>query len=129
MPVSFSDSKKVSSLALLTFFTILLNRNGFCEITRFIDIEALADRDIVAQELERNDAQAAGKQRFNARYIADEFCRIFKENDVSISNIAVYNNKRGIEIPVVAYGYKDLSEKLREAGYNVTGAKKLHEHY
>ena len=43
MPVSFSDSKKVSSLALLTFFTILLNRNRFCEITRFIDIEALAD--------------------------------------------------------------------------------------
>ena len=61
--------------------------------------------------------------------IMEDICRIFKENDVSISNIAVYNNKRGIEIPVVAYGYKDLSEKLREAGYNVTGAKKLHEHY
>ena len=61
--------------------------------------------------------------------IMEDICRIFMENGVSISNIAVYNNKRGIEIPVVAYGYKDLSEELRTAGYNVTSKIKLHEHF
>ena len=61
--------------------------------------------------------------------IMEDICRIFKENGVSISNIAVYNNKRGIEIPVVAYGYRDLSEELKAAGYNVTSKIKLHEHY
>ncbi|MBR4469955.1 MAG: CBS domain-containing protein [Erysipelotrichaceae bacterium] len=61
--------------------------------------------------------------------IMEDICRIFVENGVSISNIAVYNNKRGIEIPVVAYGYKDLSEELKAAGYNVTSTVKLHEHY
>ena len=61
--------------------------------------------------------------------IMEEICRIFKEEDVSISNLAVYNNSRGIEVVVISYGYKDVSEKLTDAGYHVTGVMKLHEKY
>ncbi len=61
--------------------------------------------------------------------IMEDICRIFKEEDISISNLAVYNNKRGIEIVVIVYGYKDISDKLTEAGYNVTSCLKLHERY
>lgn len=61
--------------------------------------------------------------------IMEDICRIFKEEDISISNLAVYNNKRGIEIVVIVYGYKDISDKLTEAGYHVTSCMKLHERY
>ncbi|MBQ6334195.1 MAG: CBS domain-containing protein [Erysipelotrichaceae bacterium] len=61
--------------------------------------------------------------------IMENICRIFKEKDVSISNLAVYNNNRGIEVVVISYGYKDISEELKEAGYKVTSCIKLHERF
>lgn len=61
--------------------------------------------------------------------IMEDICRIFKENDISISNLAVYNNNRGIEVVVIVYGYKDVSDKLTQAGYKVTSVLKLHEKY
>ena len=61
--------------------------------------------------------------------IMESIARIFKDNDVSISNLAVYNSNRGIEVVVIANGYKDICDKLKEAGYNVTSAIKLHEKY
>lgn len=61
--------------------------------------------------------------------IMEDICRIFKESDISISNLAVYNNSRGIEVLVIVYGYKDIAGKLKEAGYNVTSVIKLHETY
>ena len=61
--------------------------------------------------------------------IMENICRIFKDADISISNLAVYNNSRGIEVVVIVYGYKDISDQLAEAGYKVTSCVKLHEHY
>ena len=61
--------------------------------------------------------------------ILEDICRVFKEASISISNLAVYNNKRGIEVVVIVYGYKDISEELVDAGYNVTSVMKLYEKY
>jgi hypothetical protein len=47
------------------------------------------------------------------------------ESDVSISNIAVYKGTRGIERAVIVNGYKDIADKLEEAGYVVTSSIKL----
>ncbi len=61
--------------------------------------------------------------------ILEDICRIFKESDISISNLAVYNNSRGIEVVMIVYGYKDITDKLTQAGYKVTGCMKLQERY
>ncbi len=61
--------------------------------------------------------------------IMEDIARIFKESDVSISNLAVYNNSRGIEVVVIAKGYDNVKDKLEAAGYNVTNVMKLHEKY
>ncbi len=61
--------------------------------------------------------------------ILEDICRIFRDEEISISNLAVYNNNRGIEVVVIVYGYKDITQQLKEAGYNVTSVMKLHEHY
>ena len=61
--------------------------------------------------------------------IMEDIASIISKNGVSISNLAVYNNTRGIEVVVITYGYEDLSEKLKEAGYKVTSVIKLKEHY
>ena len=61
--------------------------------------------------------------------ILEDICRILKEEDISISNMAVYNNTRGIEVVVIARGYDDITEKLKKAGYNVTSTMKLHQKY
>ena len=55
----------------------------------------------------------------------EDIARVIAENDVSISNIAVYKGTRGIEIAVIIYGYKDIADKLVEAGYDVTSVIKL----
>ncbi|MBR2788312.1 MAG: CBS domain-containing protein [Erysipelotrichaceae bacterium] len=52
--------------------------------------------------------------------IIEDIARVIAENDVSISNIAVYKGTRGIEIAVIVNGYKDIADKLEEAGYVVT---------
>ncbi|MBO4918613.1 MAG: CBS domain-containing protein [Erysipelotrichaceae bacterium] len=61
--------------------------------------------------------------------ILEDITRIFKEEGVSISNLAVYNNTRGIEVVVIARGYDDITQKLKDAGYNVTSTMKLHQKY
>lgn len=61
--------------------------------------------------------------------IMENIASIISKNGVSISNLAVYNNTRGIEVVVITYGYEDLSEKLKEAGYKVTSVIKLKEQY
>ena len=61
--------------------------------------------------------------------ILEDVARIFKEEDISISNLAVYNNPRGIEVVVIAKGYDDVTQKLKDAGYNVTSTMKLHQEY
>ncbi len=59
--------------------------------------------------------------------ILEDICRVFKEQDVSIANMAVYNNSRGIEIVVIVHGFDDISDKLGKAGYKVTSVMKLNE--
>ncbi len=61
--------------------------------------------------------------------IMEDVARIFKEEEVSISNLAVYNNTRGIEVVVIAKGYDDVTQKLKDAGYKVTSTMKLHQKY
>ncbi len=61
--------------------------------------------------------------------IMENICHLFSEAGISISNLAVYNNSRGIEVVVIVYGYKDISRQLADAGYKVTSVIKLHEHY
>lgn len=57
--------------------------------------------------------------------VIQEIAKVIADNDVSISNIAVYKGTRGIEIVVIINGYKDIADKLKEAGYDVTSVIKL----
>lgn len=59
--------------------------------------------------------------------IMADIARILGEQGVSISNLAVYRNSRGIEVVVIVYGHKDVKDKLMEAGYNVTSEVRLYE--
>ena len=59
--------------------------------------------------------------------ILEDICRVFKEQDVSIANMAVYNSSRGIEIVVIVHGFDDITDKLEKAGYKVTSVMKLNE--
>lgn len=59
--------------------------------------------------------------------IMADIARILGEEDVSISNLAVYRNSRGIEVVVIVYGHKDVKDKLVKAGYNVTSEVRLYE--
>ncbi len=59
--------------------------------------------------------------------ILEDICRVFKEQDVSIANMAVYNGSRGIEIVVIVHGFDDITDKLEKAGYKVTSVMKLNE--
>ena len=61
--------------------------------------------------------------------IMEDIARIFKEQNINISHIAVYKSSRGIELVVIAYGYDDISDVLNAAGYNVTSLLKLHKEY
>ena len=61
--------------------------------------------------------------------IMKEIAALFGDENVSISNLAVYNNTRGIEVVVITYGYDDISDKLVKAGYKVSSLIKLHESY
>lgn len=57
--------------------------------------------------------------------VLEDIGRILSDKGISISNMAVYNGTRGIEIVVISYGYEDVSEDLKAAGYNVTSVVKL----
>ena len=58
--------------------------------------------------------------------IFEDICRIFTNNSVSISNVAVYHTERGVEIVVIAYGNDNIADKLKAEGYNVTDYMHLH---
>lgn len=60
--------------------------------------------------------------------ILKDIATVLSKEDISISNLAVYNNTRGIEVVVITYGYEDASDKLEEAGYKVSSVIKLKEH-
>lgn len=57
--------------------------------------------------------------------VLEDIGRILSDKGISISNMAVYNGTRGIEIVVISYGYEDVSEDLKAAGYNLTSVVKL----
>ena len=59
--------------------------------------------------------------------IMADIARILGEEDVSISNLAVYRNNRGIEVVVIVYGHRSIKDKLTDAGYNVTSEVRLYE--
>ena len=58
--------------------------------------------------------------------IMADIAKILDEENVSISNLAVYHNDRGIEVVVIIYGHKDVRKKLTAAGYNVTSEIQLY---
>ena len=58
--------------------------------------------------------------------IMEGISRICKENNVSISNIAVYHTERGIEVIVMTSSKTDISNEFINNGYNVTNYMKLH---
>ena len=57
--------------------------------------------------------------------IMEAISRCFKENNVSISNLAVYNTSRGIEVVVISDGKNDISKQLIDNGFNVTSVLSL----
>ena len=57
--------------------------------------------------------------------IMEEIARCFKENNVSITNLAVYNTSRGIEVVVISGGKNDISSQLKNSGFNVTSVLSL----
>ena len=59
--------------------------------------------------------------------IMEGIASVCKENSISISNLAVYHTERGIEVVVITVNQEDISDKLIQAGYNVTSHMKLHE--
>ena len=61
--------------------------------------------------------------------IMESIAGIFKINDVSISNLAVYSSSRGLEVVVISNGYNDISDKLKDAGYNVTSVIRLQQKF
>ena len=58
--------------------------------------------------------------------IMEGIASVCKQNGISISNLAVYHTERGIEVVVITVSLQDISDKLVEAGYNVTSHMKLH---
>ena len=58
--------------------------------------------------------------------IMEGIASVCKQNGISISNLAVYHTERGIEVVVITVSLQDISDKLIEAGYNVTSHMKLH---
>ena len=59
--------------------------------------------------------------------IMADIANILGREDVSISNLAVYRNNRGIEVVVIVYGHKSVKDKLTDAGYSVTSEVRLYE--
>ena len=59
--------------------------------------------------------------------IMEGISSVCKQNNISISNLAVYHTERGIEVVVITVNQEDISDKFIQAGYNVTSHMKLHE--
>lgn len=58
--------------------------------------------------------------------IMEGISKVCAENNVSISNLAVYNTERGIEVVVITFGDIDITDKFINAGYTVTNTMKKH---
>lgn len=52
--------------------------------------------------------------------IMEAIARVFKDNNISITNLAVYNTTRGIEVVVIAESNNDISKQLIDNNFNVT---------
>lgn len=52
--------------------------------------------------------------------IMEGIASVCKNNNISISNLAVYNTERGIEVVVITVSEVNIETKLKDAGYNVT---------
>jgi len=78
-----------------------------------------------------------GYNRVGTRYVVDidedkvgvmnAISKCFVDNNISISNLAVYNTVRGIEIVVIAIGdnSSECKDALIKAGFNVTSMMNL----
>jgi len=107
LPVVEEDNKLIGIITHNDIFTAFIdllgyNRNG----TRYV-ISVVEDRPGIMEDISR----------------------IFSDSGISISNLAVYNGTRGIEVVVIVYGYDDVKQKLIDAGFNVTSVIRLHEQY
>lgn len=58
--------------------------------------------------------------------IMEGIAKVCKDYNISISNLAVYHTERGIEVVVITVSLEDISDRLIQAGYNVTSHMKLH---
>jgi acetoin utilization protein AcuB len=59
--------------------------------------------------------------------VLEDIAAVMTKANISISNLAVYRNSRGIEVVVIIYGHDDVEDKLTAAGYRVTSKIFLHE--
>ena len=59
--------------------------------------------------------------------VMEDIAHCFVEEKISISNLAVYNTSRGIEVVVIASGRNSgkCGDRLKAQGYNVTSIMKL----
>lgn len=57
--------------------------------------------------------------------IMAEIAKCFKDNNLSITNLAVYNTVRGIEVVVISADKNDISKQLIQIGFNVTSVISL----
>lgn len=57
--------------------------------------------------------------------IMEGIAHVCTEKGVSISNLAVYHTERGIEVVMITNSYDNISDELKNAGYNVTSYMKL----
>ena len=58
--------------------------------------------------------------------IMEGIAKVCTDNNISISNLAVYHTERGIEVVVITNNEDDITEKLKAGGYNVTSFMRLH---
>ncbi len=58
--------------------------------------------------------------------VIEELASIFKDNNISISNIAVYHTERGIEIVVIVHGIDNICDELDKKGFKVTHYMHMH---
>lgn len=57
--------------------------------------------------------------------IMEAIAKCFKDNNISITNLAVYNTTRGIEVVVISASKNDISKQLIDSGFNVTSTLSL----
>lgn len=58
--------------------------------------------------------------------VMEGISKVCAQNNISISNLAVYHTSRGIEVVVMTINDEDISDKFKANGYNVTNYLRLH---